>query len=157
MVRVVLRAEDGPLASKVTRYTHDIVMCQDSALGMGHSLAAGIAGLTWEWAFVGLLDMPFVTAQTLQALSARAQAIDSPAIIRPRLDQRLRYQGKDRIPYGHPIGWHHSYFEALTECQGDQGARTLLRRYSAQIIEVEVGDPGIVMDIDTPADLLQNT
>ena len=157
MVRVVLRAEDGPLASKVTRYTHDIVMCQDSALGMGHSLAAGIAGLTWEWAFVGLLDMPFVTAQTLQALSARAQAIDSPAIIRPRLDQRLRYQGKDGIPYGHPIGWHHSYFEALTECQGDRGARTLLRQYSAQIIEVEVGDPGIVMDIDTPADLLQNT
>lgn len=154
---MVLRAEDGTLKSKMTRYTQDIVMCHDSALGMGHSLAAGIAGLTWEWAFVGLLDMPFVAAHTLKALSACAEAIDSPAIIRPRLDQRLRYQGKDGIPYGHPIGWHHSYFEALTQCQGDQGARTLLRQYSAQIIEVEISDPGIVMDIDTPADLRQNT
>ena len=27
---------------------------------MGHALAAGFADVSWEWGFVGLLDMPFI-------------------------------------------------------------------------------------------------
>ena len=148
-LRVVIRPDDKVLRVKLARYTDDIVASQHAHLGMGHSLAAGIAGLDWDWAFVGLLDMPFVKVTTLLGLIEHARTLSAPGIIRPR----LRQPGKDGIPYGHPIGWHRRYFDALCQCTGDSGARDLLNLYKADTLEVEVEDPGIVQDIDTPQDL----
>ncbi len=147
---MVIRPDDQVLRDRLMQFTEDIVASEDAHLGMGHSLAAGIAGLDWDWAFVALLDMPFVKPTTLEQLIESARTLGAPGIIRPR----LRQPGKDGIPYGHPIGWHHNYFDALRQCTGDSGARDLLKRYRSNILEVEVDDPGIVQDIDTPWDLL---
>jgi len=148
-VRVVIRPEDTTLHNKLSACTPDIVTCADAHLGMGHSLATGIRGLSWQWAFVGLLDMPFVQPQTLRQLIDYSRTQSKPAILRPRYSQA----GKDGIPYGHPIGWHQAYFAELSQCRGDTGARDLLKRHQADIIELAVDDPGILQDIDTPADL----
>ena len=148
-LRVVIRADDSVLQDCLQKFTDDIVICRDAHLGMGHSLAAGISGLDWQWAFVGLLDMPYIRVDTLQQLRDIASNQVHPAILRPRLPQ----DGKDGIPHGHPIGWHHSYFEQLRACRGDQGARELLRQHHDAIIAVQINDPGIQQDIDTPDDL----
>ena len=148
-VRVVLRDDDDELREKLNGTGAQIISCDDAHLGMGHSLAAGFAGLEWQWAFVGLLDMPFLQPETLHQLIRTARQQQSRAIIRPR----LRNPGADGTSYGHPIGWHATYFEEIQRCQGDTGARQLLRKYADDILEIELGDPGILQDIDTPADL----
>ncbi len=150
-LRVVIRPEDHILRSKLQQFAPDmfIVTCADAHLGMGHSLAAGMQGISWQWAFVGLLDMPFIRAATLQALIDCAAHQQHPAILRPRHTQT----GKDGIPFGHPIGWHNIYFAELRACHGDAGAREVLQRHTEEVIEVAVEDAGVLQDIDTPADL----
>ena len=52
---------------------------------------------------------------------------------------------------GHPVGFSAHYCGALLALRGDEGARALLR--SDPPLLLEVGDPGVVRDIDTPIDL----
>jgi molybdenum cofactor cytidylyltransferase len=153
-VRVVIRPQDHILAAKLAVFGAELITAADAHLGMGHSLAAGMKSLTWQWAFVGLLDMPFITAGSLEKLKNIALKTKHPAIIRPYfLDHTQPTSVQSEVTYGHPIGWHSSYFSALAQCQGDQGARSLLKTYKKHVIGVDVADPGIVQDIDTPQDL----
>jgi molybdenum cofactor cytidylyltransferase len=39
------------------------------------------------------------------------------------------------------------------QLRGDHGARPILERHRAEIELLECDDPGILVDIDTPADL----
>jgi molybdenum cofactor cytidylyltransferase len=45
------------------------------------------------------------------------------------------------------------YFEELQALGGDQGARTLLAAHGAELELIAVDDPGVLRDVDTPADL----
>ena len=40
--------------------------------------------------------------------------------------------------------------QALT---GDEGARTLLKAHAAAVQEIDVGDLGVLQDVDEPSDL----
>lgn len=148
-LRIVIRAEDDGLRERLAVHSESLVSSQDAHLGMGHSLAAGMQDLTWEWVFVGLLDMPMVQPETLRQLRDAALAQTTPAIIRPHHTNPQNGQG---VP-GHPVGWHRYYFNELQRCQGDEGARRLLRRYAGEIIEIAVDDAGVHLDIDRPEDL----
>jgi molybdenum cofactor cytidylyltransferase len=120
----------------------ETVVCRNAAEGMGTSLAAGIhaASDAHGWV-VTLADMPFLRQDTIrviaQALSAGA-AIAAPA-----------YRGER----GHPVGFARRFFEELAALRGDEGARDLLKRYPDLLTVHEVDDPGILRDIDEPADL----
>ena len=81
-LRLVVRAEDEALAELAAPYA-TIIKTKRAHLGMGHSLAAGFEKLSWQWAFVGLLDMPFVKVATLKRLKRHAALTQYP-IIRPR-------------------------------------------------------------------------
>jgi molybdenum cofactor cytidylyltransferase len=52
---------------------------------------------------------------------------------------------------GHPVGFAAELYSELTALRGDEGARRLAARYPA--IGVEVDDPGVLIDVDTEADL----
>ncbi|HBI69953.1 MAG TPA: molybdopterin-guanine dinucleotide biosynthesis protein MobA, partial [Massilia sp.] len=52
---------------------------------------------------------------------------------------------------GNPVAFGAAHLPALLALEGEHGARALLR--SMPVREVEVDDPGIFRDIDTPADL----
>lgn len=145
-LRIVLRPGDTTLASLLAPYGQ-IVFAEQADLGMGHSLAAGVTDLNWQWAFVGLLDMPFVGNATLATLRQRAGDSEQ-LILRPRLTADSRV-----APHGHPMGFHHSLFAAMTQLQGDSGARDLLQAHASDIEDVGFSDTGIVRDIDTPEDL----
>ena len=151
-LRLVVREEDAALAELAAPYAK-LIKTNKAHLGMGYSLAAGFQELWWQWAFVGLLDMPFVQADTLNVLKQHAALTDMP-IIRPRL-QASNTSTANEAHHGHPIGFHESVFSAVAIAQGDAGARNLLRSYSHKIEDVLVSDGGIVRDIDHPDDLAQ--
>ena len=52
---------------------------------------------------------------------------------------------------GHPVGFGAELYSELTALSGDEGARRLVARYPA--FGVEVDDPGVLIDVDTEADL----
>ena len=111
--------------------------------GMGSSLSAAIA--TWPlldgWV-VALGDMPKVDRGTIQAIVA---ALQGGAVI--------------AAPYGpdgqrgHPVGFSSKLRNELVALDGDVGARMVLMRHSDAIVRIETDDPGIFVDVDTPADL----
>ncbi|RZI57884.1 MAG: nucleotidyltransferase family protein [Rubrivivax sp.] len=108
-------------------------------LGMGHSIAAGVAatGDAPGWLILPA-DMPMVRASTLAAV---AQAIAHDPIA------YAQHRGRR----GHPVGFNAELFSELASLQGDEGARRLLARYPAQAVEVD--DPGVLIDVDTVEDL----
>ncbi|MOA68711.1 MobA-like NTP transferase domain protein [compost metagenome] len=46
-----------------------------------------------------------------------------------------------------------NFWPALAELSGDTGARALLQAHSSAVRLVELGDQGIIMDVDTPEKL----
>ena len=52
---------------------------------------------------------------------------------------------------GHPVGFGIEHRDALLALDGDTGAKSLLM--SQHVTRVDVGDPGILRDVDTPDDL----
>jgi molybdenum cofactor cytidylyltransferase len=51
---------------------------------------------------------------------------------------------------GNPVLWGRAYFEALRMVQGDVGGRGLIGAHEEAVFEVEMDDPAIFRDIDTP-------
>jgi CTP:molybdopterin cytidylyltransferase MocA len=157
---VVLKTEDTALGQLLGQQA-EIVYTDQSYLGMGHSLAAGFTDLNWQWAFVGLLDMPFLQPTSLEqiamrALSTKYQIIrpvftqnPSSAAVKPSVTTTMK------SPQGHPIGIHSSLFAQVRKSGGDKGAKWLLKANANIVDNIPVSDAGIFMDIDQPKDLLQ--
>ncbi|SDI10554.1 molybdenum cofactor cytidylyltransferase [Pseudomonas delhiensis] len=141
-VLVVLRPEDDAAALGVPV---DIatVRCAEAAAGMGHSLAAGVAALADNPAAsvaILLADMPWIAPQTLHLLATQAS------------EQRIVFplhQGQR----GHPVLFGRAFWPELRALQGDEGARAVLQAHREAWHPVEVGDPGVLRDVDTPAAL----
>ena len=112
-----------------------------AARGMGASLAAAVRALPAERGLiVCLADMPFVLPSTYAAL---AVALQLGRIICPR------HNGQR----GNPVGFAREFREELIQLDGDRGARDLLQRHADSVDFIEVDDPGIHRDIDSPEDL----
>ncbi|MBB4865067.1 molybdenum cofactor cytidylyltransferase [Pseudomonas nitritireducens] len=142
-VRVVLRdgerAEDFGLPSGCR-----VIHSPEAALGMGHSLAAGAASLSdCDAVAVAILlgDMPWIAAQTLRALTGAANA---STILFPLFDGQR----------GHPVIFGRDFWSALTHLTGDEGARTVVQAHRDRCVTLEVTDPGVLRDVDTPDALL---
>lgn len=134
---LVLRPGDEELALR-WQARWKIVVANDAGLGMGHSLAAAVPYFqAWPGAIIALGDMPWVSTATLQAL---AQALKPDSLVVPH------YQGQR----GNPVGIGSDYFQELALLQGDTGARTLFQRHASKVIKLELPDPGILQDLDTP-------
>ena len=147
-VRVIIRPEDRSLAELLSKLNVELVESRNAQLGIGHSLADGIRDLKWTWAFVGLLDMPFIKAQTLNQLlrSSEKQKSDQTKIIRPRVRDQSQKPA-------HPVAFHRSLFCELTKSQGDSGAKELLTKYKDLTQFVDSIDTGLWRDIDSPNDI----
>lgn len=137
---LVLRTADAALGE---RFAADwqVVLAADADKGMGHSLAAAMAHVAdWEAAVIALADMPFVQTSTYQAV--RVPLTPDILVVPYYREQR-----------GNPVGIGRRYFKELERLQGDQGARLLLQQHAAAVLRVDVEDPGILRDVDTPAAL----
>jgi molybdenum cofactor cytidylyltransferase len=58
-----------------------------------------------------------------------------------------------RARRGHPVGISGEFYELLIALGGDEGARQLLAANERVLVKIPIGDPGVVRDIDTLADL----
>ena len=149
-VVVVTTARHAELA-RLTVAARDIVVVPEAdlvsrpldvsarPLGMGYSISAGVAQRADAGGWLVLpADMPLVSPATLQAV---AQAL---------VHHPVAYaQHKGRR--GHPVGFSAELYSELIALSGDEGARRLIARYPA--IGLELGDPGVLIDVDTRADL----
>jgi molybdenum cofactor cytidylyltransferase len=118
--------------------------------GMGRTLAAGLSALLadeasgvggqrFDAALVVLADMPAVQVETVRALIAAFQCQGLPA-----------WPWHGGRP-GHPRLLPRDHWALLVDLSGDEGARHRLDWSRA--CRVEVPDAGVLIDVDTPADL----
>ena len=120
-----------------------VVVNPAPAAGLGRSIACGVQQLPDATAGVLIMlgDMPLARATTALALMAAFEALDTAAIVAPlHAGQR-----------GHPVLFGADHLPALAALTGDHGARDLLQRVTVNLLPVD--DAGVLLDIDTPADL----
>jgi molybdenum cofactor cytidylyltransferase len=121
--------------------TRDIVVlsAEEAARGMGHSIAAGVAERSGAPGWLVLPgDMPLVRPGSMLAV---ATALEHHAVV------YAQHRGRR----GHPVGFSAELYTELVLLSGDDGARRIVARYPAHGEEVD--DPGVLLDIDTVADL----
>lgn len=113
-------------------------MASSVALGFA-AIAGGPAAAAWLWP----VDHPAVTAGTLRRLIG---ALDDAGASGAEV-ARPRFRGTG----GHPPLIARGVWPALAACADRaDGARGVLR--AARAVAVEVDDPGVIHDVDTPAD-----
>ena len=129
------------LYSSISVSNSEIEIFADSDLGMGATLSYGIK-LSQESnaCLVCLADMPFIQASTYREIASK---LTKHNIVVPV------YNGEQ----GNPVGFGERFFGELASLNGDKGGRTLIEEYSDATHYIEVDDPTILYDIDTPEDL----
>ncbi|MEH6437118.1 nucleotidyltransferase family protein [Massilia sp. DD77] len=139
-VVAVVPPGDGGVAAILQQLGCEVTTCHDADSGMGLSLVHAVRhSLPADGWLVALGDMPFVREATLQALR---RALEEGAQIAAPVFEGRR---------GNPVAFGAMHRDALLAMSGDQGARRLLA--SHPVTEVAVDDPGILRDVDSPADL----
>ncbi|HWV09987.1 MAG TPA: nucleotidyltransferase family protein, partial [Pseudomonas sp.] len=133
-VLVVLRGDDDPAGMALPAAARWLT-CEQSALGMGHSLAAGVRHLDEvsraDAVAVFLGDMPWLNEASLRALLAEA----SPdRIVLPVFEGQR----------GHPVIFGRRFWPELMQLTGDSGARQVLMAHPQAHRSVVLDDPGLV-------------
>lgn len=140
---LVLGHESEAVREQIVLERTEIVMNPDYAAGMSTSLQAGLPVVPPECEFAMFLlgDQPLVATATLNLLVTAAQENPGTFIV-------PYYAGKR----GNPVLAHRLFFPEISLVRGDAGARPLLARYPERVVRVEVNDPGVLVDLDTPED-----
>lgn len=139
----VLVVTTAALAPLVARHlaTRDIVVLAagEAVRGLGHTMSAGVAERSGAPGWLMLPgDMPLVQPGSILAVAA---ALESHPVV------AAQHRGRR----GHPVGFAAELYSELMLLQGDDGARRLLARYPLHGVELD--DPGVLLDVDTPSDL----
>ena len=109
--------------------------------GMAASIRSGIAALPSDVGavFIVLGDMPHIRLETYKALIS---------VFDPDLGHEICvpvYRGK----YGNPVLFGRRFFDELVKQQGDKGGKSVLKKHTEFVVEIDVDDPGIQLDYDT--------
>ena len=132
----------APLAARQLARRDTVVLSPaDAARGMGATIATGVAERSGALGWLILpADMPLVKPSSLLAVAGA-------------LEQHPIAFAQHRGRRGHPVGFSAELYSELIVLEGDEGARRLLARYPAHGVELE--DRGVLVDIDTEAELQQ--
>lgn len=139
-VVAVVRPRDDALAATYAAHGARVTRCWRAADGIGASLAWGVraAPLAAGWV-IALADMPWVQPATIARVAAalrQGALVAAPSCLGAR---------------GHPVGFGAACYAELSALAGDEGARPVVARHQAALIETD--DAGILRDVDTPRDL----
>lgn len=126
------------LPAHVTRVSCD---AQGQTPGQADSLKAGLSALPCglDGAIILLGDMPLITPEMVKIL---ARAFRPGRFLVPLCDGRR----------GNPVIIPSDWFAGVMELEGDTGARPLLGSPDAPVDYLDVDDPAILTDVDTPDD-----
>ena len=140
-VLVCVAADDDALIQRLAAQAVANQRCLRAGEGMGATLAEGIGHVQhWRGVLVALADMPWIVPATFCNV---AEQLGDERIVVPV------YNGQR----GHPVGFARAFYPQLRALRGDAGARSVLIKNAADVVEATVPDPAILRDIDLPKDL----
>ena len=87
------------------------------------------------------VDTPGISAAVISAVLGAAENSDAPIV-------RAVHRGF----HGHPVLFKRVLFEELRRADPSIGARAVVRADLSRVLDVEVDDPRILLDVDTPDD-----
>jgi molybdenum cofactor cytidylyltransferase len=141
-VLVVLGHAADEIIERVDFGAAEVVVCEEWDRGQGFSLRRGIAALDAADAVVVTLgDQPFITPQVIAGALDQLGGCDAVRAI---------YDGKP----GHPVVLGRRVMDAVSELDGDVGARDLLARFDVR--DWEAGHLASATDVDTPEELARH-
>jgi molybdenum cofactor cytidylyltransferase len=107
------------------------------------SLRAGLRALaaTVRAAVVIPVDHPLIRPSTVAAIIRTFEDRGAPVV-------RVSHGGR----HGHPVLFAATVFDELLSGDLPDGARTVVGAHAADLVELDVDDPGVLADINTPAD-----
>ena len=105
-------------------------------VGMDEAITPGTDAL-----MVTLVDVPLVRASTVRAVMDEWRS-SRAAIVRPAIGDS----------HGHPVIFDRRLFAALRHAPLESGAKSVVRAYEDDIVNVAVDDEGCLADVDTPDD-----
>lgn len=142
-VVVVLGANAAEVRRSVKFEDEEVVVNARFRDGMSGSLRLGLRAVERDAdaAVIALADQPFVSPTTVDGLVEAYLASRAPIVVPV-------YRGAR----GNPVLFDRSLFLQIMRIEGDVGAKRVVESHKAELLELEVEDPGVVVDIDTPAD-----
>lgn len=138
---VVTRSLEDPVADEARRLGSQVIQNPDPSTGPISSLQAGIRHLSDDAPAVlfAPVDHPLFSPTTVGALISGFKKRRAPLVV-------PAFEGWR----GHPVLFGRLLFPELLEENLPEGARTVVRRYLAERLQLPVEDPGILANIDTP-------
>lgn len=144
-ILVVLGHNAAELRSKIAHLPVTFVINKDYTLGQLSSLVAAIRHLekqeaeeTVDGILVHLVDHPFLSPALVDQMIDRFYE-SKKLIVLPC------YQGKR----GHPVIFSRDLFDELLRASMEQGAKIVVHAHRAETLEMETGEEGVTVDIDT--------
>ena len=146
-VQVVLGSHADEIRPLIDATRATYTLNPDYTHGMASSLCHGLCALPQEVdaVLIMLADMPRINAHHLDQMIGfyEQHAQTAPIVVPVHAGRR-----------GNPVLWPRRLFHEIMQLNGDQGARSLLERHADEVLSLDVDDPAIFLDIDTPHDLL---
>ena len=139
----VVRPQDKALTALFHDNGFSTYVSDDHLQGLSASLVAGIqATLDHKmnasiW-LIALGDMPYIAPTTYKQIHDAIVESEQGKIIQPIFNN---------IP-GHPVVFPQRLKEPLLALKGDQGARSIIKLESKNVIKIHVNDEGIHKDVD---------
>lgn len=144
-VLVVGREEDVALEEEVAACNARFVINPHPDRGQLSSLLAALDVLENEQGVQAMMvlpvDVPLISADVMRTVIAAGRATTAPIV-------RAVHHGA----HGHPVIFKRELFEELRAADPAVGAKAVVRADPNRVIDVEVDDPGVISDVDTPDD-----
>lgn len=142
----VVRSANKELAQLLLNAGLNVVFCHEHEQEMADSLSAAIPYSSgFEAAndgfVIALADMPYIASATIGAVATKLAS--GAAIVIPT------YHGQR----GHPVAFSAKFRNELQSLHGDEGARSIIKRYPNEVYMQACDDAGILADIDTLTDI----
>lgn len=141
-VVVVTGHQAAEVEAALTGLDVTVVHNPDYMTGMAGSLKSGIGALSpnLDGTIVALGDMPEIQAADFDRLISAFEPKEQRSIIVPVYDGRR----------GNPVLWSSELFPAMAKLAGDAGARSIVASNPDSVVELDLGTPAVLADLDTP-------
>lgn len=143
-VLVVGRPDDAPLRDLVERSGARFIINADADRGQLSSLIAALDAIdarAVRGVIVMPVDIPSIRATTIATVRRAFLQGTCPIA-------RATHQGR----HGHPVIFGAAVFDELRRSDPNSGAKTVVHAHSSEVLNVEVDDPAVLRDVDTPQD-----
>lgn len=142
-VVVVLSQREGEVAAVLSGLPVQIAINPDANSGQSTSLHVGVLQLRERSATAGLFllgDQPDISTFIMNQVLTQFRQTQASLV-------QARYRGQG----GHPVVFASSLYDALLQCTGDEGGRSVVKAHRHEMVVVDL-DMQYPVDLDTPDD-----